>query len=60
LPHQDGTDDIFKDPNPVGFGLGCSLCREIKDSGNQKKIKKVLEAEQKLKDKHKDVMVTDF
>lgn len=34
LPHKDKEDDIFKDPNPVGYGLGCSLCREIKEGSN--------------------------
>lgn len=50
LPHEK-NDDIFKDPHPKGFGLGCSVCREIKESGNEKKKRKVLEAEQKILDK---------
>ena len=47
ISNLEWKNDLFGYQKPKGFGLGCSMCREIKESGSEKKKKKVLEAEER-------------
>jgi len=47
ITNLEWKNDLFWYQKPKGFGLGCSMCREIKESGSEKKKKKVLEAEER-------------